>query len=70
MQEHTVYRQYLYLLNDKFHNAKDLFDLVCTSKSYLETKTDASKGCNYYLSDLKSDCNNGIKLLGFSLFCY
>ena len=24
-------------------------------------KTEASKGCNYYLSDLKSECNNGIK---------
>jgi hypothetical protein len=28
-----------------------------------ESKTDAIKGRNYYLSDLKSDCNNGIKLL-------
>jgi hypothetical protein len=26
-----------------------------------QSKTEASKGCNYYLSDLKSDCNNGIK---------
>jgi hypothetical protein len=28
-----------------------------------KSKTDAIKGRNYYLSDLKSDCNNGIKLL-------
>jgi hypothetical protein len=26
-------------------------------------KTEASKGCNNYLSDLKSECKNGTKLL-------
>jgi hypothetical protein len=25
--------------------------------------TEESKGCNYYLPDLKSDCNNGVKRL-------
>ena len=28
-----------------------------------QSKTEESKGCNYYLPDLKSDCNNGVKLL-------
>ena len=28
-----------------------------------ESKTEESKGYNYYLPDLKSDCNNGGKLL-------
>jgi hypothetical protein len=27
------------------------------------SETEESKGCNYYLPDLKSDCNNGGKLL-------
>ena len=30
---------------------------------HCQSKTEESKGCNYYLSDLKSDCNNGGKLL-------
>ena len=32
---------------------------------YIDTrsKSEESKGCNYYLPDLKSDCNNGVKLL-------
>jgi hypothetical protein len=36
------------------------------AQTYIDTdllKTEASKGCNYYLSDLKSECNNGTKLL-------
>jgi len=28
-----------------------------------QSKTEASKGFNYYLWELKSDCNNGIQLL-------
>ena len=28
----------------------------------------ASKGCNYYLSDLKSECNNGTKILLFKVY--
>jgi hypothetical protein len=28
-----------------------------------ESKTEESKGCNYYLSEVKSDCNKGKKLL-------
>ena len=30
---------------------------------HCQSKTEESKGCNYYLPDLKSDCNNGGKLL-------
>jgi hypothetical protein len=30
---------------------------------HCQSKNEESKGCNYYLSDLKSDCNNGGKLL-------
>ena len=30
---------------------------------HCQSKTEQSKGCNYYLPDLKSDCNNGGKLL-------
>jgi hypothetical protein len=26
-----------------------------------QSKTEESKGCNYYLPDLKSDCNIGVK---------
>ena len=30
---------------------------------HCQSKTEESKGCNYHLPDLKSDCNNGVKLL-------
>jgi hypothetical protein len=30
---------------------------------HCQSKTEESKGCNYYFPDLKSDCNNGGKLL-------
>jgi hypothetical protein len=36
------------------------------SRKHIDTdllKTEASKGCNNYLSDLKSECKNGTKLL-------
>ena len=33
-----------------------------------QSNIEASKGCKYYLSDLKSECNNGIKLLRFKVY--
>jgi hypothetical protein len=33
-----------------------------------QSKTEESKGCKYYLPDLKSDCNNGGKLLYFKVY--
>jgi hypothetical protein len=33
------------------------------SSENCQSKTEESKGCNYHLLDLKSDCKNGIKTI-------
>ena len=33
-----------------------------------QSKTESNKGWNYYLSNLKSECNNGMKLLRFKVY--
>jgi hypothetical protein len=35
---------------------------------HCQSKTEESKGCNYHLPDLNSDCNNGVKLLLFKVY--
>jgi len=32
----------------------------CSTKGYWQSKTEASKGCDYYFSDLNWNCNSRI----------
>jgi hypothetical protein len=52
----TIWLVFLHKQNTQIANSTNV-NCLCQSK------TEENKGCNYYLPDLKSDCNNGGKLL-------